>query len=165
VHRDTPVKILHTILLGADKYVWHITNEPWDKKKDTAFARRLQSSSVDGLSIPSGSLRAGYMLQYKKSLIGKHFCILQQLAVFHLRADNCPPAVLKLWMAMGELGALLWFHEIPSDEDGEAKAQHLVSDWRSIHICSLTYRCRTMSKSWLIMCSTAGVRSILLGSL
>jgi hypothetical protein len=127
VHQDTPVEILHTILLGADKYVWHVTNDAWDKKKDAAFARRLQASSVDGLNLPSGSLRANYMVQYKNNLIGKHFRVLQQLATFHLRSDSCSKPVFELWKAMGELGALLWFHEHPSDEDIEAKEEYLVS--------------------------------------
>lgn len=51
------------------------------------------------------------MVQYKNSLIGKHFKTLQQLGVFHLHG-LCTPKVFDLWKASGEFGALLWYHEI-----------------------------------------------------
>ncbi|KAJ6590924.1 hypothetical protein B0H10DRAFT_2330640 [Mycena sp. CBHHK59/15] len=109
-HRDSPCEILHTILLGEDKYVWHETNKGWNDEQDALFAARLQSSSADGLSIPP--LRAQYLVQYKNSLIGKHFKSLQQLAVFHLDEKLCSPQVFDLWKANGELGAMLWYPEI-----------------------------------------------------
>jgi hypothetical protein len=96
--------------LGEDKYVWHETNKGWNTEQDALFAARLQSSSVDGLSIPP--LRAQYLVQYKNSLIGKHFKSLQQLAVFHLDEKLCSPQVFDLWKANGDLGALLWYPEI-----------------------------------------------------
>ncbi|KAJ7488709.1 hypothetical protein B0H11DRAFT_2405755 [Mycena galericulata] len=105
-HRDTPGEILHTYLLGNDKYVWHDTTKSWDPKKEETFASRLQASCLGGLSIPPP--RPRYVVQYKNSLIGKHFKMLQQLAVFHIH-DLCSPLVFDLWKATGELGALLWY--------------------------------------------------------
>ncbi|KAI0073338.1 hypothetical protein K474DRAFT_1649687 [Panus rudis PR-1116 ss-1] len=111
VHRDTPGEILHTYLLGQDKYVWYGTSSTWTDKKDSLFAVRLQSSSTDGLSIPP--IRAQYLVQYKNSLIGKHFKVLQQVGVFHLYGpDLCTPLMYQLWKATGELGAMLWMHTI-----------------------------------------------------
>ncbi|KAJ7784239.1 hypothetical protein B0H16DRAFT_1295984 [Mycena metata] len=109
-HRDSPCEILHTILLGEDKYVWHETNKRWNDDQGQLFADRLQSASTDGLSVPP--LRAAYMVQYKNSLIGKHFKSLQQLAVFQLDDQLCSPQLFNLWKANGELGALLWYPEI-----------------------------------------------------
>ncbi|KAF7360900.1 hypothetical protein MSAN_01119700 [Mycena sanguinolenta] len=109
-HRDSPCEILHTILLGEDKYVWHETSKIWNDEQDAVFAARLQFSSIDGLSLPP--LRSSYMVQYKKSLIGKHYKALQQLAVFQLDETLCSPALLELWKANGVLGALLWYPEI-----------------------------------------------------
>ncbi|KAF8994433.1 hypothetical protein BDZ89DRAFT_1179858 [Hymenopellis radicata] len=97
-HLDTPGEILHTCLLGTNKYVWHTTNKTWTKVDEETFAVRLQSSSITGLTIPPP--RAAYLVQYKNSLIGKHFKTLQQIGVFHL------------WKVTGELGALLWVPEI-----------------------------------------------------
>ncbi len=36
-HRDTPGEILHTYLLGNDKYVWHDTSKTWTKQNDETF--------------------------------------------------------------------------------------------------------------------------------
>ncbi|KAF5352908.1 hypothetical protein D9758_007948 [Tetrapyrgos nigripes] len=108
-HQDTPGEMLHTYLLGNDKYVWHNTSRDWNKDNELTFAIRLQSSCLHGLSIPPP--RASYMVQYKNSLIGKHFKALQQLAVFHLR-DLCSDELFQLWKATGELGAFLWMPEI-----------------------------------------------------
>ncbi|KZS91021.1 hypothetical protein SISNIDRAFT_414520 [Sistotremastrum niveocremeum HHB9708] len=109
-HPDTPLEILHSKLLGDDKYAWFKLTDPWDKKKDEIFATRLQSSNVDGLTIPA--LRARYILRYKNSLIGKHFKSLQQLAAFHFHEDLCDSKGFDLWKATAELGALLWYPEI-----------------------------------------------------
>ncbi|KAK7040964.1 hypothetical protein R3P38DRAFT_3452826 [Favolaschia claudopus] len=109
-HRDGPCEILHTVLLGDDKYIWHETHTPWDKSKADKFAVRLQSSLTDGLN--NMSLRARYIVKYKNGLIGKHFKILQQLGIFHLHNDLCGDNLFNLWKAAGELGALLWFPEI-----------------------------------------------------
>ncbi|KAH9848940.1 hypothetical protein C2E23DRAFT_888770 [Lenzites betulinus] len=53
-----------------------------------------------------------FILRYPNSLLGKHFKILQQVAVFQLYDGVCPPLVFDLWKATGELGAVLWFHKI-----------------------------------------------------
>jgi hypothetical protein len=113
-HRDTPVELLHTWLLGNSKYIWHATNTNWDSKSEELFATRLQASDLHGLTTPPP--RARYLLRYKNSLIGKHFKILGQLAVFHLH-DLCSDLLLELWKASGELGAFLWFPEIHNLEE------------------------------------------------
>ncbi|EPQ51029.1 hypothetical protein GLOTRDRAFT_108312 [Gloeophyllum trabeum ATCC 11539] len=110
IHEATPVEILHTYLLGQDKYVWYATHGSWDEKKQELFTLRLQSSAVDGLVLPP--VRAKYMVQYKNALVGRHFKALQQLAVFHLHDGLCSDLMFQLWLATGELGAYLWFHEI-----------------------------------------------------
>ncbi|KAJ7195227.1 hypothetical protein GGX14DRAFT_404142 [Mycena pura] len=70
-NRDTPVEILHTILLGIMKYTWHMLWSSWSAKEAELFTIRLQSTDIDGLDIPP--IRAAYMMQYKNNLIGKHF--------------------------------------------------------------------------------------------
>ncbi|KAJ6545514.1 hypothetical protein B0H19DRAFT_1212296 [Mycena capillaripes] len=106
-HRDSPCEILHTVLLGEDKYVWYETTKGWNDEQGAIFAARLQSASIDGLNLPP--LRAQYMVQYKKSLIGKHYKALQQVGIFQLDAQLCSPALFELWKANGVLGALIWF--------------------------------------------------------
>ncbi|OCH83931.1 hypothetical protein OBBRIDRAFT_808622 [Obba rivulosa] len=115
VHDDTPVKILYMYLLGMAKYAWHYTNTPWTSKQCELFAIHLQFTIIVGLSIPP--LRAGYMLQYRNSLIRKHFKVLQQLAIFPLDDSLCDRHVIDLWNATGELGSYLWYHEIENMDD------------------------------------------------
>ncbi|KAJ7444523.1 hypothetical protein B0H11DRAFT_1746826 [Mycena galericulata] len=124
-HHDTPGEILHTYLLGNDKYVWHDTTKTWDDSKADIFASRLQGSSIDGLSIPPP--RPRYVVQYKNSLIGKHFKMLQQLGVFHLHG-LCSPLLFELWKATGELGAYLWFPEIKNMDVYLARLSFLINN-------------------------------------
>ncbi len=110
VHNDTTVELLHTYALGVDKYLWNDTNSKWNGDTDGVYAAQLRSTSVDGLSIPP--IRGDYLIQYKNNLIGKHFKTLQQVGVFHLYGGLCPPVIFDLWKATGELGAMLWYHNI-----------------------------------------------------
>ncbi|KAJ7477826.1 hypothetical protein B0H11DRAFT_1726278 [Mycena galericulata] len=126
-YHDTPGEILHTYLLGNDKYVWHDTTKTWDDSKADIFASRLQGSSIDGLSIPPP--RPRYVVQYKNSLIGKHFKMLQQLGVFHLHG-LCTPLLFELWKATGVLGAYLWFPEIKNfPADLEVLINNVLDIW------------------------------------
>ncbi|KAI0734930.1 hypothetical protein C8Q72DRAFT_915044 [Fomitopsis betulina] len=53
------------------------------------------------------------MLQYKNSLVGKHFKALQQVGIFHLYGGLCESNIIRdLWKATSELGALLWYNKI-----------------------------------------------------
>ncbi|KAJ7362677.1 hypothetical protein DFH08DRAFT_910804 [Mycena albidolilacea] len=125
-HQDSPCEILHSILLGDTKYIWHATNSPWNKIKEDQFAIRLQSSSTDGLNLTS--LCGRYMVRDKNSLIGKHFKVLQQLGAFHLHDDLCGKKLFSLWKAAGELGALLWYSEIRNQEQYLADLQTCIDN-------------------------------------
>ncbi|KAJ7495118.1 hypothetical protein FB451DRAFT_1335854 [Mycena latifolia] len=114
-HRDSPCEILHTYLLGEDKYAWHETTKGWNDSQGELFAARLQSASVDGLNMLP--LRANYLVQYKNSLIGKHFKGLGQLAIFQLDEKLCSPEVFELWKANGILGSMLWYPEIKNMDE------------------------------------------------
>jgi len=108
-HSDTPFEMLHTLLLGGEKYPWHRFSKKWSHTEEITFAARLQSASLSGLSIDAFDAR--YIVSYKNSLIGRHFRILQQLAIFQLEG-LCTAVEFDMWKALGELGALLWYHEI-----------------------------------------------------
>ncbi|KAJ7176872.1 hypothetical protein C8R46DRAFT_989066 [Mycena filopes] len=108
-NRDTPVEILHTILLGIIKYVWYTLHSGWSEEQRDLFVIRLQSTDIDGLTIPP--IRAAYMMQYRNGLIGKHFKTLMQTMVFHMH-DLVSPELFTLVKSVCALGASLWVHEI-----------------------------------------------------
>ncbi|KAJ7904831.1 hypothetical protein B0H13DRAFT_2510580 [Mycena leptocephala] len=107
--RDTPIELLHTILLGVLKYLWHSTHTSWTADQKKTFELRLQAANTSGLSIEA--IQAGYIVQYANSLIGRQFKILGQCAVFQLY-DLVDGNHFRAWKAVGELSALLWFPEI-----------------------------------------------------
>ncbi|KAF8494495.1 hypothetical protein JB92DRAFT_3126914 [Gautieria morchelliformis] len=108
-HRDTPVEILHTVLLGLIKYVWHNLHTSWKDPKRELFIIRLQGTNIDGLTILP--IHAAYMSQYRNALVGKHFKTLMQTVVFHVHGIVSQPQ-FELIKATGWLGAVLWYHKI-----------------------------------------------------
>ncbi|KAJ7314667.1 hypothetical protein DFH08DRAFT_972709 [Mycena albidolilacea] len=51
--QDTPIELLHTVLLGVMKYIWHFLNtSQWSDADRLLLAIRLQSTDLTGLTIP-----------------------------------------------------------------------------------------------------------------
>ncbi|KAF8804946.1 hypothetical protein BYT27DRAFT_7105748, partial [Phlegmacium glaucopus] len=107
--QDTLVEILHTILLGIEKYAWYELHSNWSTHQQDLFTVRLQATNTDALNIPP--IRAAYIMQYRNGLIGKHFKTLMQTSIFHIH-DLVSPEQFKMVQAIGELGPVLWASSI-----------------------------------------------------
>ena len=111
--RDSPVEILHTILLGIVKYIWSETHKSFasranQNKKDTFF-RRLEQANLKGTNL--SKLQPSYLLQHGGGLQGPEFRSLIQLAAFQLK--GCVDDDLwELWKAAGVLAALVWMPSV-----------------------------------------------------
>lgn len=111
-HQDTPVEILHVILLGFIKYLWRdlVQNQLNNKDdKKALLMTRLSSFNVSGLGI--SPLAGQTLVQYSGSLTGRDFRALSQAApfvIYDLVSKDC----LDTWVALSKLIPLIWQPEI-----------------------------------------------------
>ncbi|KAK7047084.1 hypothetical protein VNI00_006746 [Paramarasmius palmivorus] len=112
--QDTLIEILHTILLGVNKYGWHNLHANWSKDQQQVFGMRLAAVDINGLNVPP--IRAEYLMQYRNNLIGKHFKSLMQVSAF-LVYGIADELQFRLIRALGALGAVLWMPEIDNMDE------------------------------------------------
>ncbi len=127
-HQDTPVEILHVVLLGFLKYMW------WDviqvelknnKSKLALFETHLTSFNTSTLSLKPLNRRT--LVQYSGSLTGHNFRSIVQVAPFvihNLVGKEC----YDTWLSLSKLVPLIWQ---PETEDID-----VYTVW---YLCS--YRC------------------------
>ncbi|KAL0577207.1 hypothetical protein V5O48_004773 [Marasmius crinis-equi] len=112
-HSDTPVEILHVVLLGFVKYLWRDVIQNQIKKKEEKMkelSARLSSANVEGLGLPS-FLAGDTLTKYYGSLTGGDFRKLAQVAPFVLHglvSEEC----YATWVALSKLIPLIWQPEI-----------------------------------------------------
>ncbi|KAF8532408.1 hypothetical protein JB92DRAFT_3103859 [Gautieria morchelliformis] len=148
-YRDTPVELLHTVLLGSVKYVWHNLHMTLTDQERDLFVTRLDSTSINGLSVPP--IRAGYMSQYRNSLVGKHFKVLMQTATFHVHG-LVSEAQFKLIKTVGQVGALMWYHSTPDMTTYIADLRMLIQN--VLHAFDLVDPARIIDKGKLLFSHT-----------
>ena len=78
--KDTPVEILHVVLLGFVKYLARDLHENLTESQKEEAAGRLNSFNTEHLNTPPINAKA--LLTHIKSLVGKEFKILIQAAPF-----------------------------------------------------------------------------------
>ncbi|KAG1784306.1 uncharacterized protein HD556DRAFT_1251521, partial [Suillus plorans] len=116
-HTDTPVEILHTVLLGFVKYFWRDAISiriGQNKLKRELLETRLSSVNVAGLGL--SNLNGHTLVQYAGSLVGRDFRAIAQIAPFVLH-DLVPKDCYDTWVALSNLMPLIWQPEIDDCTD------------------------------------------------
>ncbi|KAH7867912.1 uncharacterized protein C8R40DRAFT_1164165 [Lentinula edodes] len=104
-HRDTPVEILHVILLGFVKYYWRDAITRLDDHQKETLKHRL--SSLDVSSMGLSPLAGETLVKYARSLTGRDFRAIAQVAPFVLY-DLLPAECYEAWLALSALIPLVW---------------------------------------------------------
>ncbi|KIK75107.1 hypothetical protein PAXRUDRAFT_29105, partial [Paxillus rubicundulus Ve08.2h10] len=105
LHQDTPVEILHVILLGFIKYFWCDAISRLNDIQKSLLITHLTSFNVAGLGIPQ--LAGQTLVQYAGSLTGHDFRVISQAAPFVLY-DLIPPECYDTFVALSSLIPLVW---------------------------------------------------------
>ncbi|KAJ7821505.1 hypothetical protein B0H13DRAFT_2241737 [Mycena leptocephala] len=142
-HQDTPVEILHVILLGFVKYMWRdlVQNQLKTKAdKKILLETRLNSFDVSGLGI---SPLAGHTLvQYSGSLTGRDFRAIAQAAPFVVY-DLVSPDCLATWVALSKLIPLIWQPQI---KDVDVHIALLTTEINNFLACAARWTTRWFNK-------------------
>ncbi|KZV61610.1 hypothetical protein PENSPDRAFT_693254 [Peniophora sp. CONT] len=106
VHTDTPVEILHVVLLGIIKYFWReaVSRQTADGKK--TLRARLRSLDPRSLGL-SSQLQANILVNYAGSLTGRDFRIIAQVAPAFLYG-LVPRPVYNAWLCVAQLAPMVF---------------------------------------------------------
>ncbi|KAJ7751599.1 hypothetical protein B0H16DRAFT_1839904 [Mycena metata] len=142
-HRDTPVEILHVILLGFVKYLWRdliqLQLKTNDDKKNL-LATRLSSFDVSALGI--SPLAGRTLVQHAGSLTGRDFRAIAQVApfvIYDLVSEEC----FKTWQALSKIIPLIWQPEIA---DIESHVELLTAEIENFLLCAARWTNRWFNK-------------------
>ncbi|KAK7464371.1 hypothetical protein VKT23_006538 [Stygiomarasmius scandens] len=142
-HCDTPVEVLHVVLLGFLKYMWRdvIKNQLKDNTdKKAELIARLSSIDVAGLGIDQ--LNGETLVNYAGSLTGSDFRKIAQVAPFVLKdfvSDDC----YQTWVALSKLVPLIWQPEI---HVRETYLETLRSEIDNFLLCAARWTVRWFNK-------------------
>ncbi|KAG5634224.1 hypothetical protein H0H81_002802, partial [Sphagnurus paluster] len=100
---DTPVEILHVILLGFVKYFWRDAVSRQSPEGKEILKARINSFDTTGLGLPRA--RGNTLVQYAGSLTGRDFRLVIQIAPSVLHGLLPPPAY-EAWLALARLTPL-----------------------------------------------------------
>uniref|UniRef100_A0A8H7XVA1 Uncharacterized protein n=1 Tax=Psilocybe cubensis TaxID=181762 RepID=A0A8H7XVA1_PSICU len=141
-HQDTPVKILHVVLLGFVKYFWRdlVQNQVTPAKKQTLIIR-LNSLSVAGLGIPT--LNGSTLVNYAGSLTGRDFRIIAQVAPFVIY-NMVSQEVYDAWVSLSTLVPVIWQ---PAISNIDEYLPRLEADIKYFLLKTATWTCAWFNKT------------------
>lgn len=108
-HQDSPVEILHVILLGVVKYWWRDAVSRLNSIQKDELKTHLSSLDVSGLN--TARLRGNTYVQYAGSLVGRDFRIVLQVAPSVLQG-LIPEVHYQAWLTLCHLAPMVFQPEI-----------------------------------------------------
>ena len=139
---DTPIEILHVILLGIVKYFWRDAVSRLSSTRGELIARLL---SVDTTGLGFHKLRGKVLVQYAGSLIGRDFRAIIQVAPIVLHG-LLPTNIYEAWLALNRVTPLAFQHEINDIDQFCVSGQRCVSS--TIWILIQSKDCPSYRHSW-----------------
>ncbi|KAH9808338.1 hypothetical protein DFH28DRAFT_910296, partial [Melampsora americana] len=140
-HRDTPVEVLHVVLLGITKYLFRdlmkdLGNIKSGSKTFNNISARWRAFNAKGLKIPP--IQPNTMITFYQSLVGKEFRMVLQTVPFvmfeHLTEEKRP-----MWSSHCLLSSYIFRTEIPNMKTYLAALDILISRFLK-HLVSLNAR-------------------------
>ncbi|KAI0696469.1 hypothetical protein C8T65DRAFT_756256 [Cerioporus squamosus] len=129
-NQDSPVEILHVVLLGVVKYWWRDAVSRQNTEGKAKLKARLSSFDVTGLGI---SALAGHTLvQYAGSLVGRDFRVILQVAPAVLYG-MIPEEAYEAWLALCKLAPLIFQPVIDNLQNYEVRPLHSSSQYIEEH--------------------------------
>ncbi|KAI0262219.1 hypothetical protein BC834DRAFT_940012 [Gloeopeniophorella convolvens] len=122
---DTPVEILHVVLLGIVKYFWRDAVRRLDAPSRTLLKVRISSLDTSALGLPR--LRGHTLVHYARSLTGRDFRAIVQVAPVVLHGLLPGPA-WTAWMALCHLCPLLYQPSFASLDNYTAQVRMSIDD-------------------------------------
>ncbi|KAJ7270338.1 hypothetical protein C8J57DRAFT_1435474 [Mycena rebaudengoi] len=133
-HQDTPVEILHVILLGFVKYFWRDAVARVKNLDKEILISHLSSFNVSGLGI--SPLPGHTLVNYSGSLTGRDFRTIAQAAPFVLHGLLLPEYI-ELWTALSAVVTLVWQPHIPDLEKYSVELEEAIKHFLDC-TCNLT---------------------------
>ncbi|KAJ6616937.1 hypothetical protein B0H10DRAFT_1798409, partial [Mycena sp. CBHHK59/15] len=154
-HQDTPVEILHVILLGFVKYFWRDAVARLKKKEEKEMLiARLSSFNVSGLGI--SPLSGHTLVNYSGSLTGRDFRAIAQAAPFVLQG-LLPEEKIHAWAALSAVVTLVWQPHIKNLENYIADLERAIDHFLDC-TCRLTLNWFNKPKFHIILHLPAHIR-------
>ncbi|KAI8457998.1 hypothetical protein BY996DRAFT_4577761, partial [Phakopsora pachyrhizi] len=125
-HKDTPVEVLHVVLLGILKYLYHDLIGGLSANKKEELIARLQSFDTNNLNIQP--IKAKYLIQHYSSLVGKDLKVLIQAAPFVffplIEGSKC-----KIWTSLCHPCSFIFQTHIRDIKKHTAKINYFTQDF------------------------------------
>ncbi|KAI8458273.1 hypothetical protein BY996DRAFT_4577407, partial [Phakopsora pachyrhizi] len=125
-HLDTPVEVLHVVLLGILKYLYCDLIGGLSANKKEELIARLKSFATNNLNIQP--LKAKYLIQHYSSLVGKDFKVLIQAAIF-VFFPLIEDSKRKIWTSLCHLCSFIFQTHIRDIKKYTAKINYFTQDF------------------------------------